>query len=120
METQRSALSQNLHFCKSKNVNSNSSEKLMLKHVHSLPGLVTVGAVPGTLKGGRLWVFTGAGWSPDGLAAEQEEERLADPFLAGSDQSLHIFWRFNHLGFVTGAHGSLGTARGLVCNTGMM
>ena len=59
METQRSALSQIVHFCKSKNVKSNSSEKLMLKHVHSLPGLVTVGAVPGTLKGGRLWVFTG-------------------------------------------------------------
>lgn len=61
VETQKSALSQNLHFCKSKNVKSNPSEKPVVKHMHSLSGLVTVGAVPGTLKGGRLWVFTGEG-----------------------------------------------------------
>jgi len=58
VEMQRSALSQSLCFCKSENVKSNSSEKPMLKRVHLRPGLVTVGAVPGTLKGGRLWVFT--------------------------------------------------------------
>lgn len=120
MEMQRSALTQNLHFCKSKNVKSNSSEKPMLKHVHSLPGLVTAGTGPGTLRAGDRGSLGGKAGVQ--TASQLSKRRRGWQTLSQQEvtDSLRIFWRFNHLGFVTGVHGCLGTVRGLVCNTGMM